>query len=319
MQDLKDMQKALKDSGILTSDEATVLMRILAGEQITPKMLTTLPSAIAKIVPNVIEKLVEEYLRLLDKKKELEDQLAKMSISETNEKEIYLQLISEDKVDEQKLHRLSVPAKNLVKTYLSTNDSYAKAKKKIKELSEDISKLTSYVKSIEAETSTPDRQTIADELLPLANAVANLTETINERVKNHLLATIEAGIKDGRYEGLSTEIIDMINRLIIRRLEEILKPYEDLSRQYVAGELTHEEFTEALKRNALLNHMREEVISDTIKALDEGRLDAPEIPARLRSSIQNLIRARNSSGGNGNVYAAPNVPIAGPSNTSGVF
>lgn len=309
MQDIKSTQKVLKDSGILTSNEAIVLMRVLADEQISPKMLSTLPGAIAKIVPNVIQKLVDEHLKMLDQQKELEKKFEDTIQANDLEKEVYLQLISEDQADIEKLAKLPTQARNLVKTYLSTNDSLSKLKKKHADLLEDLQKLTNYVKSMAAKRPSLEKYQIADDLLPLANAVLNLTETISERLKNNLLATIETGIQEGSYQNLSADVVEMINRLVIRRLEEILKPYEELSRQYVAGELSHEEFTESLKRNALLNHMREQVVTDTIMAIEQGRLDAQEVPPKLRTAIQNLIHTRSEQ-------SLPAVTLAGPSDGS---
>lgn len=290
MQDIDDIQKALSDSGVLSPDEAIALMRVLAGEPITSKMLNSLPAAIGKIVPNIIQKLVEEYLKLLDQVKDLEKK-AKISNELTEkEKEIYLKLVSEEKLDAKELATLPAQTRNLVKTYNATINENKELRKDLEQIQKDIEKVTNYVKSVRAEDEDLDQYEVADEVLPLANAVVNLADTSTERVKNQLVLSIEDGLETGTYKGVSAEVIESINKLVIRRLEEILKPYEDLSRGYVAGEITHEEFTEALKRNALVNHMREQVVSDLVKALEEGRIDAPEIPPRLRTAIQGLLQ-----------------------------
>lgn len=287
--------KVLQESGVLTSEEAIVLLRFLAGETVTSKMLNNLPTAIAKIVPLVISKLVNEYQELERKLQDISKKLSIYKQEQELEKDLYLQLISGGELEPEKVAKLPTETRNIVRAFNETRTLLNTAREKYDKLLADIEKITKYIRSVRADEHTLDRYEVADELLPLANAVANVVESANERIKQTLLSTIEEGLKTGTYKDVSKEVIDAINRLVIRRVEEIVKPYEDLSRQYVAGEISHDEFTEALKKNALLQHMREQVISDLINALEEGRIDAPEIPPKLRMVIQNLIKRTTQS------------------------
>jgi NurA-like 5'-3' nuclease len=143
--DIKTVQQQLKDQGLLNSDEAIVLMRVLAGEPITPQMLGSLPNAIAKIVPDVMKKLVEEYIELLDKNKELVDKMEKSKSSQDNEKELYLQLLADEKLEESKLAMLPTHAHKLIQSYQNVQAEIAKHKDKFASLQKDIEKQSSQI------------------------------------------------------------------------------------------------------------------------------------------------------------------------------
>ena len=290
MQDLDGFKKTLTDSGLLSSDEAIALLRILAGEQITEKMLKSLPSAVGKLVPTLIQKLVDDHEQLLDKSQKLEQKLGTKEGLTEDSREVFRKITSGEQPSEEEIARLPGQQRTLVRAHLQLEDEAKRVRAEMSQMKKDIEKITYYVKSVRAEDDQLDQYEVAESLLPLANAVVALADTVTEKVRNKFIIAVEEGLKTGVYGELGNEVIDSVNKLVVRKLDEVLKPYEDLSRQYVAGEITHEEFTEALKKNALLDHMREQVVSDVLLAVEEGRIDAPEVPPKLRNAIQNLVR-----------------------------
>uniref|UniRef100_A0A7C5YWD7 Uncharacterized protein n=1 Tax=candidate division CPR3 bacterium TaxID=2268181 RepID=A0A7C5YWD7_UNCC3 len=288
----KQLEQNLKESNILTNEESIALMRLLSGDPITPKMLNSLPTALAKIVPIIVAKLIAENQNLTKRIEELTKKLSFYKEKEDIEKSIYLRVVSNEEIEEEKLEKLPPEVKNMVKVLKETRNLLNSVREKNNKLISNIEKITQYIRSIKMEKSLVEESDISEELIPLATAVDNIVNSANERVKKSLLESIEEGLKTGTYTNLATDIVEAINRLVIRRIEETVKPYEELSRQYVVGEITHDEFTEALKKNALLQHMREKVITDIITALEEGRIEGDEIPPKLRVILRNMLRKK---------------------------
>ena len=296
--DTQFQQKSSIDFSSVNNDpnskDVIALMKVASGEAIDVESLSDIPRAIAKIVPKVIEKLVKEYEDLYGQRKELQQKVTFLSSSKDVQKEVFLEALGHDSYSPDKIALLPAEARNIVRDYVSLRVKINKTEEKIEKLAVELKKIQEYIEDYGLKTQVkPD---LDDDFSKLMETVEKSMSRISENVRVNLYRQISSALSTGNSDTLPRDLLELIHTLVIERLENILRPYEELSGKYVAGDLTHEEFTDKLKKNALLSLLREKVIEDIIREYENNNLSSPVIPMRLKLATDRMINdARNLS------------------------
>jgi hypothetical protein len=269
------------------SKDLIALMRVVSGDTIEADSLSKIPRAIAKIVPKVIERLVSEYEYLYKRQAELEKKISFLSGQRDSQKEVFLEALNSDQYSEDKMSLMTPESRNIIRDYLSFRRRVNGLEEKIEKVREEIKAAQEYVDDYGLKTKV--RPSLSPEYDDLVESIDRSLGRISENVRVNLFRQISSALSSGQSDTLPQDLLELIHKLVIERLESLLRPYEELSAKYVSGDLTHEEFTDLLRKNALLTLLREKVIEDIIREYENNNLASPIIPMRLRLATERMV------------------------------
>ncbi|MEI7603752.1 MAG: hypothetical protein WCJ19_01915 [bacterium] len=268
------------------SKDIIALMKVISDDN-TDKSYSDIPRAIAKIVPTVIEKLVKEYEELYSRHEEIEQRAKSLTYQTQTQRDVFTEALNSDSLDAEKLAVLPQEARNIVRDYVNLRTKVNEIESKLSTIRSEIARVKDYID--EYGLRNKEKPSINSEFDDLMNSVDRSLNRISENVRVNLYGQISSALSSGHTDSLPSDLLDLINHLVIERLESILRPYEELSAKYVSGELTHDQFTNLLSKNALLSLLREKVIEDIIREYENNNLTSPIIPMRLRLATERMI------------------------------
>lgn len=274
------------------SKDIIALMKVISGDSIEVEALSDIPRAVARIIPNVIERLVKEYETLYNDQKSLEQKVSFLTGSKDAQREIFMEALNSDRYSADKLQYLHPEARSLVTDYVALRTKISDIEDKLSKIKSQIQKAQEYVEDYGLKTKV--RPELEDEFEVLMDSIDRSMSRVAENLRLNLYRQISSALSEGYSDSLPEDLMELIHKLVIERLESILKPYDELSAKYVSGELTHDQFTDLLRKNALFSLLREKVVADVTREFENNNLSSPIIPNRLRMATERmLIDARN--------------------------
>ena len=245
-----------------------------------------LSKAIVKVVPHLIETLLSQYNESNSRLSELDEKIKVFSQREEDEKDVFLEALGQDSFSSERMSSISPEAKNIVRDYVAIKSKISDLDEKVVIIKKDIAKIVEYID--EYGLKTLEKPQVQTELSTLVETVDKSVNKISENIRVDLYRQISSALSNNDTNTLPKDLLDLINNLVIERLEDILKPYEELSSKYVSGQLFHDQFTDLLKKNALLSLLREKVIEDIIKEYENNNLGSSVIPMRLKLATERM-------------------------------
>ena len=245
-----------------------------------------LSKAIVKVVPHLIETLLSQYNESNSRLSELDEKIKVFSQREEDEKDVFLEALGQDSFSSERMSSISPEAKNIVRDYVAIKSKISDLDEKVVIIKKDIAKIVEYID--EYGLKTLEKPQVQTELSTLVETVDKSVNKISENIRVDLYRQISSALSNNDTNTLPKDLLDLINNLVIERLEDILKPYEELSSKYVSGQLSHDQFTDLLKKNALLSLLREKVIEDIIKEYENNNLGSSVIPMRLKLATERM-------------------------------
>jgi|GEM_PF-2746345 len=282
-----DFDANSEDLSGVDNKDILALMKVVSGESMKVEDLGDIPRAIAKIVPSVIERLVSEYESLFKKYKDQEQKLMYFASVRDAQKDVFRDALSSDKYNIEKYGLLSVESRNIVSDYISMKVRMRDTEERINRVLSDLQEVSNFVSNFPSGNKID--LDISGEFDELVKNVEKSLAKIDASVKNDLYTEISDALENGHSDTLPQDLLDLIQQVVIDRLENVLKPYEELSSKYVSGELSHAEFTNSLRQNALFSHLREKVVADIIREYENNNITSPIVPTRLRLATERMI------------------------------
>lgn len=269
------------------SAEVENLVQKLSSGNLDSASLSSVSKNLTNALPKLIEQLTSEYEKLMGTRDELQKQVEELTNSISTQKEVFLDALGSDAYNDEKMNILQPEAKNVVRDYINYRNRVNEIETKVSSIKDEIKKAQEYIEDYGLKNK--EKPNLAPEYNELMDSIDRSLTRIAENVRVNLYRQISNALSTGQSDSLPSDLLELINTLVIDRLESVVKPYEELSAKYVSGQITHEQFTNQLRRNALYNLLREKLIEDIIHALENNNLTSPVLPPRLKTSVERIV------------------------------
>ena len=263
------------------------LENIVTNSSIKDKTISEISHTIEHALPDLLNKLTEEYETLYSTQNELNAKVETLINSKSAQSDVFLEALGQDNYSQEKVGLLSPEARNIVKDYVALRGKINSIQEQLDNIKNQIDSAKEYVEDYGLKVKV--RPELGDDFEKLLDTIDISMNRMGENVRVSLYREISSALSSGDSDSLPKDLLELINTLVIDRLEDILKPYEEISAKYVAGGLSHSEFTNLLRKNALFSLLREKVIVDIIREYENNNLNSPIIPTKLKLATERMI------------------------------
>jgi hypothetical protein len=249
--------------------------------------LTAKAQNLSHDIPTILNQLITELQRYSNSNTDLQKRLVDaQALLQTHLDTAQMALNS---TEFNPNNTLPLETQSLIKEYIFNKNKLTELEADLNILKKDLNNAETYVK-YDVSDSAKVRPEFSENFLKLIENIDNLVDKLRKESENRLYAEISSALSGMNDNQLPEQLMDMINRLVIDRIESMLKPYEELSEDYVSGKITHEEFTESLRKTAFIMHLREKVVSDIARELQNNNLTSPVIPTAIKDAVNHIVR-----------------------------
>ena len=184
-----------------------------------------IPNIISKIIPEIIGTLVSEYEETFKKSIELEEIVKELRLIRDIERDVFIEALNSDHYSTEKLALMPAESRQIISNFVEMRKKINDIDLKLENLKDQIKTAQIYIEEYSLKSNT--KPILIDEFKDLINVIDGSMNRISENLRVNLYSQISSALSLGNSDSVSSDLLELINKLIIDRLESTVKPYEE--------------------------------------------------------------------------------------------